>query len=68
MINAEIERMKQEAQRPNEKGFPIWLVISEEGYKAFFTYKAMDKYTATIDECTSIILHVDDAREVSYKI
>ena len=68
MINKEIERMKQEAQQESLKGFPVWLVVSEKEYKVFFTYKAMDQYTATLDECAAILLHVDDVREVNYKI
>ena len=68
MVNQEFERMALEAQRESVKGFPVWLVISEKEYKVFFTYKAMDKYTAELDECTAILLHVDDVREVSCKI
>ena len=68
LMNKEIERMKQEAQKESLKGFPVWLVVSEEEYKVFFTYKAMDEYTAKLDECAAILLHVDDVREVSYKI
>lgn len=67
-MNQEIERMKQEAQQESVKGFPVWLVVSEKEYKVFFTYKAMDEYTANLEECAAILLHVDDVREVSYKI
>ena len=68
MVNQEFERMAQEAQKESRKGFPVWLVISEKEYKVFFTYKAMDEYVADLDECQSILLHVDDVREVSYKM
>ena len=67
-MNLELERMKQEAQQESLKGFPVWLVVSEKEYKVFFTYKAMDEYVKDLDECQSILLHVDDVREVSYKI
>ena len=67
MVNQEFERMAQEAQKESRKGFPVWLVISEKEYKVFFTYKGMDEYVADLDECQSILLHVDDVREVSYK-
>lgn len=67
-MNQEFERMALEAQRESSKGFPVWLVVSEKEYKVFFTYKAMDEYTANLEECASILLHVDDVREVSYKI
>ena len=67
-MNQEIERMKQEAQKESLKGFPVWLVVSEKEYKVFFTYKAMDQYTAGLEECAAILLHVDDVREVSYKV
>lgn len=60
--------MKQEAMRESLKGFPVWLVVSPKEYKVFFTYKAMDQYVADLEECQSILLHVDDVREVSYKI
>ena len=60
--------MKQEAVRESLKGFPVWLVVSPKEYKVFFTYKAMDQYVADLEECQSILLHVDDVREVSYKI
>ena len=68
MVNKEIERMKQEAQQESLKGFPVWLVVSPKEYKVFFTYKAMDEYVKDLDECQSILLHVDDVREVSYKL
>ena len=67
-MNQEFERMALEAQSESSKGFPVWLVVSEKEYKVFFTYKAMDEYTANLEECASILLHVDDVREVSYKI
>lgn len=67
-MNKEMERMKQEAMRESLKGFPVWLVVSPKEYKVFFTYKAMDQYVADLEECQSILLHVDDVREVSYKI
>ena len=67
-MNKEIERMKQEAQQESLKGFPVWLVVSPKEYKVFFTYKAMDQYVADLEECASILLHVDDVKEVSYKI
>ena len=67
-MNQEFERMALEAQRESSKGFPVWLVVSEKEYKVFFTYKAMDEYTANLEECASILLHVDDVREVSCKI
>ena len=67
-MNQEFERMAQASQEENRTGFPVWLVISEKEYKVFFTYKAMDQYVADLDECQSILLHVDDVREVSYKI
>ena len=60
--------MKQEAVRESLKGFPVWLVVSPKEYKVFFTCKAMDQYVADLEECQSILLHVDDVREVSYKI
>lgn len=67
-MNQEFERMAQMAMEETPKGFPVWLVVSEEEYKVFFTYKAMDEYTAKLDECTAILLHVDDVREVSFKV
>ena len=68
MVNKEFERMAKESMQESLKGFPVWLVVSEEEYKVFFTYKAMDEYTANLEECAAILLHVDDVREVSYKI
>ena len=66
--NKELERMEQERQKESLKGFPVWLVVSPKEYKVFFTYKAMDEYVKDLDECQSILLHVDDVREVSYKL
>ena len=67
-MNQELERMAQMAMEETPKGFPVWLVVSPKEYKVFFTYKAMDEYTAKWDECTAILLHVDDVREVSFKV
>ncbi len=68
MVNKELERMALESQKESLKGFPVWLVVSPKEYKVFFTYKAMDQYVADLDECQSILLHVDDVREVSFKV
>lgn len=68
----ELTKQRQDDIKLNGKpcGFPIFILIWEGNYKAFFTKIGMERYIEEnkIRVYEYRLLHVDDVRKVKYEV